>query len=58
MKDPWAGVVSPEADGNFVCGVIADADNIAENRVYEVQRGVSSATEDPEGMSVQVHGML
>ena len=58
MKNPRTRVVSPEADGDFVSSVVTYANDIAETRVDEVQGRVSSATENPEGMSVQVHRML
>ena len=57
VEEPRAGVVREEADRDIVTGV-ADAHDVPNHGIVEVVRGIASATEHVEGVSVQVNGML
>jgi hypothetical protein len=50
-------VVGEEADSNIVTS-IADTHDIADYGIDEVVGRIPSATDDPERVSVQMHGVL
>ena len=57
VEEPRARVVREEPDRDIITGG-ADAHNIAEDRVLEVVRGVTSTPYNSERMSMQVNRML
>jgi hypothetical protein len=57
VEEPRAGVVREEPDCNVITGV-ADAHDIAEDRIIKVVCRVTSAAYNSKGMSMQVNGML
>jgi hypothetical protein len=57
MEEPRARVIREEPDRDIIAGV-ADAHDVAEDRVLIVVRGISSTAYNRERMSMQVNGML
>jgi hypothetical protein len=57
MEEPRARVICEEPDRDIITGV-ADAHDVAEDRVIIVVRGITSTAYNSERMSVQVNGML
>jgi hypothetical protein len=57
VEEPRARVVREEPDRDIITGV-ADAHDVAEDRVLKVVRGVTSTAYNSERMSMQVNGML
>ncbi len=57
VEEPGTDIVGEEADRNIVSGS-AGAHNVANYGVVEVVRVVSGATDDVEGLSVQVDRVL
>jgi hypothetical protein len=57
VEEPWARVVGEESYGHIVAR-IASAHDVADYRIDEVIGRVSGATNNGEGMSVQVNRML
>ena len=57
VHNPRAGVISAETNGNVVTSS-ADADDVALDRVDEVVGAAAGATDDVEGMSVQMDRVL
>ena len=57
VEEPGTGVVGEEPDRDIVARV-ADAHDVADDGVYKVVRRIASATDDGEGMSVQMNGVL
>ena len=58
MEEPRAGVIREEPNRDIIIGGVADAHDVAEDRIIIVVRGVSSAAYNGERMSMQVNGML
>ena len=57
VEEPRARVVREEPDSDIITSV-ADAHDVAEDRIIIVIRTVTSAAYNSEGMSMQVNGML
>ena len=57
VEEPGADIVGEEADRDIVL-VHAGAHDVADYGVDEIVRVVSAATDDVEGLSVQVDRML
>jgi hypothetical protein len=57
VEEPRAGVVREEPDRDIITGV-ADAHDVAEDRIIVVVRSVTSAAYNSKGMSMQMNGML
>ena len=58
MDEPGARVVCLEADGDIVCSVVADRNNIAHDGVIEVVCRISGTTNNPEVVAMEMHGVL
>ena len=57
MEEPRARVVREEPDRDNITG-LADAHDVAKDRVHEVVRGITRTAYNSEPMSMQVNGML
>lgn len=57
MENPWAGVVGSKPDGGVIA-VHTQADNITVDRVHVVVGVAAGATNDIEGVAVQMDGVL
>ena len=57
VEEPWARVVSEEADSSTVIRGRANRYNVALGRVHVVVRRVSGRANDREGVTVKVDGV-
>ncbi len=57
VEEPRTRVVGEEADRDVVTG-ITDTHDVADYGIFIVVGGVTSAADNPEGMPVQMHGVL
>lgn len=57
MEEPRARVVREESDRDIITGV-ADAHDVAEDRVRVVVRGITRAAYNSKRMTMQVNGVL
>jgi hypothetical protein len=57
VKEPWAGVVSGEADSNFIA-ICASAHNVADGRIDVVVSRRACTANHMEGMAMKVEWVL
>jgi hypothetical protein len=58
VEEPRARVISEESDRDIIVRRVANAHDVADDRVIVVVGRVTSAPDDVERMSVQVDGVL